>query len=251
MKAKGKCFGCQEIFIGQNSTKKHIESCPVLYQYLSFLSEVEDAVTFREREADILSQLLPLSQTSSDRSDSSAKPLTTKADGIQISNTKSPKVAKGSMPSLKKHGYLLKIVDQKKPTVYFLYIAIPSSFTLFHLDQFLRMIWCECCSGHISRFSGESPTSLYRQVESKPSTDIITFDKSIELGYLFLLREHRNHLIYEYDMNQENSTVLEISCNAVELTSCPQSYITILMRNEEIEYVCDRCYVNRKNYGNP
>ncbi|AWR98634.1 IS1096 element passenger TnpR family protein [Metallosphaera hakonensis] len=134
-------------------------------------------------------------------------------------------------------GFILKCKDRYSPE-YWLYIAVPSSFTLKDLDQFLRAIWVDCCD-HLSEFEiGDQ-----RVIPDEDKGIEILTDLFEEEGFVASNDKLSNVLYkglrfgYVYDFG--SSTELELS--VVDTVRMKDKNIYVLGRNEKPKYKCVEC----------
>ena len=134
-----------------------------------------------------------------------------------------PTLVRGAQPML------IKVVANYVQKPYWMYLLVPGSATLYHLDTFLRQIWLECC-GHLSAFAvgGE----LYFSLSMEPGDR----DMDILVSNVF----HQGEIIrYEYDFGTTTELTLEL------LEYLPgadeASDVRLLIRNEAPESRCSRC----------
>ncbi len=126
------------------------------------------------------------------------------------------------------NSFLITAVWPHKNPVYWLYVAVPLSFTLLKLDKFLRDIWLECC-GHLSSFkinnvlfSSYLEPNPYEKNMELPMT--IKVENALSVGQTFT---------HEYDFG----TTTELLLKVVDLIKSPNK-IQLLMRNEEPPFKC-------------
>ena len=113
-------------------------------------------------------------------------------------------------------------------------IEIREDATLKNVDKFLRDIWLECC-GHLSSFeiegisyeSDPEPMGGWGHPVKGMSSKL---ENVIEKGMIFE---------YEYDFG--STTALTISIFDYRIGPLRRDKLSILSRNNPIEYICDAC----------
>ena len=136
--------------------------------------------------------------------------------------------------SKKPCGYFTLSITGKYDRDYWLIIQCKETAILQDVDQFLRDIWLECC-GHLSAFDiggelyerypdssgmwGPAPKSMEHQLKS-------VIEKGMNIGY-------------EYDFG--STTELIITVSDYRLEPWKKDNVTILARNNPIEYLCSEC----------
>lgn len=117
---------------------------------------------------------------------------------------------------------------------YWMHLGVSTRAALYHLDDFLRHIWLECC-GHLSAFEikGEQylshcdNNSLFRHQQH---------DMSVALARILA---PRLEFTYEYDFGSTTELQLRVIS---EYESKPvKDAVSILARNEPPHYLCNMC----------
>jgi len=141
----------------------------------------------------------------------------------------------GKAIEVKQCGYYILSITGKYDRDYWLIIECKENATLEDVDQFLRDIWLECC-GHLSAFTigGESyelspdASGLWDMLPTK--TMKYKLKSVLEKGM---------KISYEYDFGSTTDLIITVSDYRVR----PQKKdkITILARNNPIEFTCSEC----------
>ena len=135
----------------------------------------------------------------------------------------------------KKCGYFELVIEGKYETAYWLVIEMCEDATLKDLDDFLRDIWLECC-GHLSSF--EINGTSY---DVFPSEDFFWGEPSKSMNYkLKAVLEKGMRISYEYDFG--STTDLIIRVHDYRMGYRKKEKVTILSRNNPLEFVCDECH---------
>lgn len=135
----------------------------------------------------------------------------------------------------KRYGYFELVISGKHYPSYWLIIEIREDATLKELDSFLRDIWLECC-GHLSSFNIGGV--LY---DSMPSIDSFWGEPAKSMKQkLKPILEKGMTFSYEYDFG--STTDLVISVHDYRLSYWKKDKLTILSRNNPIEFICDKCH---------
>ncbi len=129
------------------------------------------------------------------------------------------KVLKGNID-----GYLIKIKD-KYSAYYWLYVAVPSDYTLEDLDKFIRDIWVECC-GHLSEFRIGN-VFYSSDYAPDPFLFISGDEKSMKVKLSDILK---NGLEFEYTYDFGDST--ELKLQVIKDIKMNEKCIYILGRND-------------------
>jgi len=136
--------------------------------------------------------------------------------------------------SAKQCSYFTLSITGKYERDYWLIIECKENATLQDVDQFLRDIWLECC-GHLSAFDIGGVT-----YEHAP--DVSGFwgapAKSMKHQLKSVLEKGMN-IGYEYDFG--SSTDLIITVSGYRIGAWKKDKITLLGRNNPIEYTCAEC----------
>jgi hypothetical protein len=134
----------------------------------------------------------------------------------------------------KKSGYFGLSITGKYNKDYWLLIEVKEEATLKDIDKFLRDIWLECCD-HLSSFKIDG--TLY---DSNPAPSMGWGQpvKSMNCK-LKSITEKGMRFDYEYDFG--STTALTISVFDYRIGSPKKEKLTILSRNNPIEYICDEC----------
>lgn len=133
-------------------------------------------------------------------------------------------------------GYIISIKD-KYSSDYWLYIAVPSSFTLEDLDNFLRDIWVECC-GHLSEFVINGVH--YGSAEAVRASREFPFGPRLLSAKKKLSAVLSKGLIFDYiyDFGSSTELILAVVDN-VKLKD--DDHIYVLGRNNKPNYKCVNC----------
>ena len=126
----------------------------------------------------------------------------------------------------------LSVKDQYRP-FYFLYLELDGAQRFFHLDDFLRKTWLECC-GHLSAFrigevsysSCPDPEFDMNDVGMAPKLQDV-LSKGMKFGY-------------EYDFGSTTSLSLAVVDLRVTREKAPSQPL-VLVRNEPPVWVCTEC----------
>lgn len=136
--------------------------------------------------------------------------------------------------SIKSCGYFTLSITGRYDRDYWLIIECRENANLQDVDQFLRDIWLECC-GHLSEFDigGVSyerfpaDSSMWgRPTKSMKYSLKSVFEKGMNAGY-------------EYDFGSSTDLIITVSDYRVE--PWRKDKITLLARNNPVEYVCSDC----------
>ncbi|HVI41264.1 MAG TPA: hypothetical protein VM577_11425 [Anaerovoracaceae bacterium] len=140
----------------------------------------------------------------------------------------------GKAAGVKLCGYFTLSITGKYDRDYWLIIECKENAMLQDVDQFLRDIWLECC-GHLSAFDigGES---YERFVDTSELWD--TPSKSMKHQLKSVLEKGMN-IGYEYDFG--STTDLIITVSDYRVAPWKKDKITLLARNNPIEYLCSKC----------
>lgn len=120
---------------------------------------------------------------------------------------------------------------------YWLIIQIKENATLECLDQFIRDIWVECC-GHLSAFDIEGVR--YEQI---PDNDFLWGKPAEDMSHkLKEVLEVGMEIGYEYDFG----STTELTIKVVDFYKAPEQKenVTILSRNNPIQFICSVCGKN-------
>lgn len=124
---------------------------------------------------------------------------------------------------------------------YWLIVEVRDTAALSDLDQFIRDIWVECC-GHLSAFeiNGE-------EYETMPETDCIWGMPSKSMNYKLKEVLAVGMLVgYEYDFG--STTELVIKVQDYRTGNWKKDAVTILSRNNPLEFVCSVCGKNKAKW---
>lgn len=139
-----------------------------------------------------------------------------------------------AMTGKRQCGYFLLHITAKYDRDYWLFVEMRDTATLKDLDDFLRDIWLECC-GHLSAFDiGKD------RYEVMPSEDFFWGAPAKNMNHsLKSVLEQGMTIGYEYDFGSTTELLITV---ANHRTGCMQKdKITILSRNNPIEYLCSEC----------
>lgn len=131
-------------------------------------------------------------------------------------------------------GYFLLYISAKYNSDYWLFLEMRDTATLKELDDFLRDIWLECC-GHLSAFDISGT-----RYEVMPAETFLWGEPAKSMNCkLKSVLETGMTIDYEYDFG----STTELLIKAVDYrTGCMQKEkITILSRNNPVEYLCMEC----------
>ncbi|ACP37751.1 IS1096 element passenger TnpR family protein [Saccharolobus islandicus] len=133
-------------------------------------------------------------------------------------------------------GFIISVKD-KFSSDYWLYIAVPSSFTLEDLDDFLRDIWVECCD-HLSEFvingvhyGSSNAIEANRELPFEPKLLPAKRKK------LSTILSKGLKFSYTYDFGSSTELILTV-VNNIKLKD---NKIYVLGRNDKPEYKCAKC----------
>lgn len=135
-------------------------------------------------------------------------------------------------------GYFTLLVNGKYNKDYWLVIDCKEDAKLIDLDQFLRDIWLECC-GHLSAFKingisydcSAADADIFASPWDEPAESMdYKLNQVLEKCMKF---EH------EYDFGSTTELVITVSDYAVR--PWKKDKITLLSRNNPVEYVCSEC----------
>lgn len=131
-------------------------------------------------------------------------------------------------------GYFDLAVYGKYNRDYWLFIEMKETATLKDLDQFLRDIWLECC-GHLSAFDIDGIS-----YEVVPENDLYWGRSAKSMNHKLdsVLRKGMT-FGYEYDFG--STTELMITVVNYRIAANRKEKLTILSRNNPIEFLCDEC----------
>lgn len=141
----------------------------------------------------------------------------------------------------RKCGYFELVLCGKYDSAYWLIIEVSDTATLSDLDQFIRDIWVECC-GHLSAFeiNGE-------EYEAMSDVDCLWGRPSKSMEYkLKDVLAVGMRIGYEYDFG--STTELVIKVQDYRTGVCQQDEVTILSRNNPLEFVCSVCGKNKAKW---
>ena len=122
------------------------------------------------------------------------------------------------------------LVEGQESPEYWLQLQAPSHARLVDLDNFLRLIWLECC-GHLSAFTIEDHRYSVRPMEEFDEKDLGTsLGKVLSPGMDFN---------YEYDYG--STTYLALKVLAEKQNTLRGRSIHLLARNESPAMECSEC----------
>lgn len=119
--------------------------------------------------------------------------------------------------------------------MYWLYVEIPGSLTLEHLDAFLRDIWLECC-GHLSCFTIDGQRYSVSPADYGPFSDLR--EKTMKQK-LYTVLDKGTRFEHEYDYG--STTELKLRVVDIHEKAVKKPEIILLARNEPPEWVCAEC----------
>lgn len=134
-------------------------------------------------------------------------------------------------------GYFGISIAGKYNKVYWLLTEFREDATLADLDQFLRDIWLECC-GHLSVFEIDG---VSYESDPEPSMEWGHPAKSMNCRLKSVLQKGMN-FDYEYDFG--STTELTLHVFDYRKGARKKEKLTILSRNNPIQYICDACGEN-------
>ena len=123
-------------------------------------------------------------------------------------------------------------VEGKYNPEYWMHLEIPSAWTLYELDEFLRQTWLECC-GHMSCFTIGGQRYAY-----EPFNDGFRREKSMD-AKLYKAIPPGTVFAHEYDYGSTTDLVLR-SMGTYESVRA-EKQVCILARNEPMEVACISC----------
>lgn len=134
----------------------------------------------------------------------------------------------------KRSGYFTLSIADKYDRDYWLIIECRENAMLQDVDQFLRDIWLECC-GHLSAFTigGES---FERFADTTDFWDMPSENMKHQLKSVLA---KGMKISYEYDFG--STTDLTITVYDYRVGPWKKDKITLLARNNPIEYLCSEC----------
>ena len=122
------------------------------------------------------------------------------------------------------------LVEGQELPEYWLHLQTPSHARLVDLDNFLRLIWLECC-GHLSAFTIDEQRYSVKPMEEFNEKDLgITLGKVLRPGMDFY---------YEYDYG--STTYLALKILAEQQNKLRGRSIYLLARNESPAMRCTAC----------
>ncbi len=154
--------------------------------------------------------------------------------GRHLSSCKERQQRLAAMTGERQCGYFLLYISAKYDKDYWLFIEIRDTATLKDLDDFLRDIWLECC-GHLSAFD-----VCGVRYEVMPMEDLFGGERSETMNHkLKSVLEEGMTFGYAYDFGSTTELVIKVvNCRT---GSMQKDKITILSRNNPIEYLCSEC----------
>lgn len=151
-----------------------------------------------------------------------------------LSSCKERKNELDKAASDKEVGYFGLAISGKYAKSYWLITEFREDATLKDLDKFLRDIWLECC-GHLSSFEIEG---ISYESDPEPTGGWGHPVKGMN-GKLKNVIEKGMVFDYEYDFG--STTALIISVFDYRIGPLKREKLSILSRNNPIEYICDEC----------
>jgi hypothetical protein len=135
----------------------------------------------------------------------------------------------------KEIGYFGLVISGKYAKAYWLITEFREDATLKDLDKFLRDIWLECC-GHLSSFEIEGIS-----YESNPET-MGGWGRPVK-GMNSKLKNvlGKEGMVFDYEYDFGSTTALTISVFDYRIGPYKKEKLSILSRNNPIEYICDEC----------
>lgn len=138
----------------------------------------------------------------------------------------------------KKCGYFELVISSKYEKEYWLVIEMRDDATLKDLDSFLRDIWLECC-GHLSGFDIGGT-----RYEIEPCKDVFWGEPARNMNCKLKSVLQKDMTIgYEYDYG--STTELVISVHEYRLSYWKKDKLTLLSRNNPLEFLCDTCHTKK------
>lgn len=132
----------------------------------------------------------------------------------------------GSPPASDFHVF----VEGRFNRAYWMHLSVPAATPLFHLDEFLRDIWLECC-GHLSAFR-----ILGREYDSPGGEELEESGMEIQMNRIL---EPGMSFGYEYDFG--STTELSLQILGLRGRMGERSGIELLARNDPPQILCDKC----------
>ena len=158
-----------------------------------------------------------------------------------LSACKERKARLDAEPGIKKCGYFELVITGKYDNEYWLIIEMREDATLKDLDSFLRDIWLECCD-HLSAFAINGTS-----YEIVPNEEAFWGPPAKTMNYkLKSVLKKGMTITYKYDFG--STTNLVINVHDYRVSEWRKEKVTILSRNNPLEFLCDTCHEKKAAY---
>lgn len=151
-----------------------------------------------------------------------------------ISSCKERKRKLDEIGNEKTCGYFGLVISGKYAKSYWLVTEFREDATLRDIDKFLRDIWLECC-GHLSSFN---IAGVAYESDPEPAGGWGRPVKGMNCKLKNVIEEG---MTFEYEYDFGSTTALTISVFDYRAGNWEKDKLTILSRNNPIEYICDEC----------
>lgn len=122
--------------------------------------------------------------------------------------------------------------------IFFLHLLMEENSTLLELDDFLKLIWLECC-GHMSEFMIPGASNDAMDMFGMDYEAMAKAEKDAKNKKLKTVFSKGFSCRYIYDWG--SSTELEIKVMGEYNLPKKQKGVVILSRNEELDHTCHKC----------
>lgn len=151
-----------------------------------------------------------------------------------ISACKERKNEQDKLASDKECGYFGLAISGKYDKSYWLLTEFREDAKLKDVDGFLRDIWLECC-GHLSAFN------IYGITYENDPVPSAAWGYPVK-GMNFKLKTViEKGMVFDYEYDFGSTTDLTINVFEYRVGTWKKDLLTILSRNNPIEYICDEC----------
>jgi hypothetical protein len=134
-------------------------------------------------------------------------------------------------PIASEKGYYFKVTCNLRPNVYWMVVAVPESFTLSQVDDFLRRVWVDCCD-HASCFQFI--------LSKKRMGKMLKKSKTVQ-EFLPVFQEKKRSLGYKYDFGTPSELTLEYLGEVRNGLKVPTDHAFVLLRNTIPVMICSFC----------
>lgn len=119
---------------------------------------------------------------------------------------------------------------------YWLDLELSAEAPLAQLDQFLRRIWLECCTGHTSAFEIDD---THYVAPFNERLAILPSERSMEVPLRDALISTNGTFIYDYDFDSPTHLMGQVT--ATRTGALGEKPVELLARNNPVERYCAEC----------